>query len=717
MRTHLRDVCTGGACTARTNSNANNVTGKKAISCFVECLLRPLSASTLPCYPASPRCSAIWCCPDIARDIPHGSSHEESTHDASMSAKKSSSGAKKSDLETFAAREVVLGKVRGFPPWPGMVGHRVDDPRLFHLSPSIHLVCRPPSLALLWVPCCFFHIQPSSGAQGGERRSGPTRGTRRHGQAVPRRCVARRRLCSSYVRWRGAVVGGRFVSLRRVFTLPVHCARSMARIRGVHGPSPRVRQAPCVWTRTACFPTIPFLFPDFILCHSVPYHIAASSLSVIRAHPLRYCCYVATLPHAVHPHATLLPMLFVPMPFSSSLTAFSGLLSPFPFIPHLPLLLCLWYTSASFPTSLPTLSRFRRSPTLSPSLLTFAFCSFILIFLRPSLIPLALLLVHSYLAPYVTPHASPPPPAPHDVSIPPDLPFLLLSAPPPSFHSSPVCVLCSVAFTLSPLSLLPPPSPLRPCPLAFHPRHRLFPFFIPFSFTLPSSLHLCLRCTPPSLPASISALPRSRLPHISSPSRPTFLFCSLPPIFPLCALPPSALDVPSLCHYPHYPFPSSISSASSNPLVLRPQHQLFPAFVPFSFVLPSSFVPSLKYTYASLPASLPALSSPRPSFPLSSSHLIFLFCPFPPLLPLCALPPPACYVALPPYHALPHSPSLRLRSIPDIFCFIINFFFHFPLLHSLCVVDPNTVPKAVSKERPASKKSTVYAVRFFPAGD
>ncbi|KAJ6528505.1 hypothetical protein B0H19DRAFT_1385181 [Mycena capillaripes] len=33
------------------------------------------------------------------------------------------------------------------------------------------------------------------------------------------------------------------------------------------------------------------------------------------------------------------------------------------------------------------------------------------------------------------------------------------------------------------------------------------------------------------------------------------------------------------------------------------------------------------------------------------------------------------------------------------------------------VVDPATVPKAVSKERPASKKSVVYAIRFFPAGD
>ncbi|KAJ6580360.1 hypothetical protein DFH09DRAFT_1145840 [Mycena vulgaris] len=33
------------------------------------------------------------------------------------------------------------------------------------------------------------------------------------------------------------------------------------------------------------------------------------------------------------------------------------------------------------------------------------------------------------------------------------------------------------------------------------------------------------------------------------------------------------------------------------------------------------------------------------------------------------------------------------------------------------IVDPASVPKAVSKERPASKKSVVYAVRFFPAGD
>ncbi|KAJ7659476.1 hypothetical protein B0H17DRAFT_1096092 [Mycena rosella] len=33
------------------------------------------------------------------------------------------------------------------------------------------------------------------------------------------------------------------------------------------------------------------------------------------------------------------------------------------------------------------------------------------------------------------------------------------------------------------------------------------------------------------------------------------------------------------------------------------------------------------------------------------------------------------------------------------------------------VVDPDGVPKTVSKERPANKKSVVYAVRFFPAGD
>ncbi|KAJ6553308.1 hypothetical protein B0H19DRAFT_1156151 [Mycena capillaripes] len=33
------------------------------------------------------------------------------------------------------------------------------------------------------------------------------------------------------------------------------------------------------------------------------------------------------------------------------------------------------------------------------------------------------------------------------------------------------------------------------------------------------------------------------------------------------------------------------------------------------------------------------------------------------------------------------------------------------------VVDPETVPKVVSKERPSNKKSVVYAIRFFPAGD
>ncbi|KAJ6503736.1 hypothetical protein C8R45DRAFT_973612 [Mycena sanguinolenta] len=38
-----------------------------------------------------------------------------------MSAKKSGSSAKKADPEVFETREVVLGKIRGFPPWPGMV--------------------------------------------------------------------------------------------------------------------------------------------------------------------------------------------------------------------------------------------------------------------------------------------------------------------------------------------------------------------------------------------------------------------------------------------------------------------------------------------------------------------------------------------------------------------------------------------------------------------
>jgi hypothetical protein len=35
----------------------------------------------------------------------------------------------------------------------------------------------------------------------------------------------------------------------------------------------------------------------------------------------------------------------------------------------------------------------------------------------------------------------------------------------------------------------------------------------------------------------------------------------------------------------------------------------------------------------------------------------------------------------------------------------------------LQIVDPASVPKAVAKERPAGKKSAVYVVRFFPAGD
>ncbi|KAJ7651766.1 hypothetical protein B0H17DRAFT_1102091 [Mycena rosella] len=38
-----------------------------------------------------------------------------------MSAKKTSASAKKTEVEMFDTREVVLGKLRGFPPWPGMV--------------------------------------------------------------------------------------------------------------------------------------------------------------------------------------------------------------------------------------------------------------------------------------------------------------------------------------------------------------------------------------------------------------------------------------------------------------------------------------------------------------------------------------------------------------------------------------------------------------------
>ncbi|KAJ7620812.1 hypothetical protein DFH06DRAFT_1341287 [Mycena polygramma] len=41
-----------------------------------------------------------------------------------MSAKKSSSSAKKVDVETFETRDIVLAKVRGFPAWPGMVSRR-----------------------------------------------------------------------------------------------------------------------------------------------------------------------------------------------------------------------------------------------------------------------------------------------------------------------------------------------------------------------------------------------------------------------------------------------------------------------------------------------------------------------------------------------------------------------------------------------------------------
>lgn len=41
--------------------------------------------------------------------------------DTTMSSKKSSGSVKKVELETFNTRDIVLGKVRGWPAWPGMV--------------------------------------------------------------------------------------------------------------------------------------------------------------------------------------------------------------------------------------------------------------------------------------------------------------------------------------------------------------------------------------------------------------------------------------------------------------------------------------------------------------------------------------------------------------------------------------------------------------------
>ncbi|KAJ6517310.1 hypothetical protein C8R47DRAFT_1086941 [Mycena vitilis] len=46
-----------------------------------------------------------------------------------MSAKKSNGGAKKAEQETFDTRDVVLGKVRGFPAWPGMIVDPTTIPR------------------------------------------------------------------------------------------------------------------------------------------------------------------------------------------------------------------------------------------------------------------------------------------------------------------------------------------------------------------------------------------------------------------------------------------------------------------------------------------------------------------------------------------------------------------------------------------------------------
>ncbi|KAJ7026358.1 hypothetical protein C8F04DRAFT_1190562 [Mycena alexandri] len=54
-----------------------------------------------------------------------------------MSAKKSSNSVKKSEPETFDAREVVLGKIRGFPPWPGMVSSTSPNFLDFFLQSSL----------------------------------------------------------------------------------------------------------------------------------------------------------------------------------------------------------------------------------------------------------------------------------------------------------------------------------------------------------------------------------------------------------------------------------------------------------------------------------------------------------------------------------------------------------------------------------------------------
>ncbi|KAJ7620810.1 hypothetical protein DFH06DRAFT_1482421 [Mycena polygramma] len=132
-----------------------------------------------------------------------------------------------------------------------------------------------------------------------------------------------------------------------------------------------------------------------------------------------------------------------------------------------------------------------------------------------------------------------------------------------------------------------------------------------------------------------------------------------------------------------------------------PATRPFLAFVPPSdyFAFPVTTSPRSSPYLISTPSSSPA-SSPFPAFPRPPSvlmHLFLLPTPFSTPVPSLSLP----YASYTPPHILPHYPPAP----PSL------------LLRSLFVVDPDAVPKAVAKERPASKKSTVYAIRFFPAGD
>ncbi|KAJ7838513.1 hypothetical protein B0H14DRAFT_3459352 [Mycena olivaceomarginata] len=311
--------------------------------------------------------------------------------------------------------------------------------------------------------------------------------------------------------------------------------------------------------------------------------------------------------------------------------------------------------------------------------------------------------------------------------------------------------------------LLPSLPPLYPPPTFLHTHPRPLPhisaapsvfviplstgnlFRIPFTLSPPSSPHYPLVTFPPLL-LTLYLHPSPTISFL--PSLPAFL--TEHTFHPFSSSPVHLCPVKALL-----PPPTLILYTSRNPSLIPPlpaffmeRKILFTPLSSFFDLLPSlpSLYPSFRPPHIHpipLPHALPALTSlsvrrwmkiafhftfalfrhltattrpiPRFYLPIYIATNILLPMPLSHLLPA-----PPLALLLPNFFLVPHpSPHPHPR------CLFMPVCRPAPLALPVCaqcparppVVDPTALPKAVAKERPASKKSGVYAVRFFPAGD